>query len=78
MLADTPVPPDLAQLEQMAALLDASGQYRVLRRIIPEPPSEPPADVPTRLGLFGIDPVPWTVCELGGYVLASAVCMLAS
>jgi len=44
--------PDPAELEAMAALLEASGHYRVLRRIEPRAPVEIPAGVPTRLGLL--------------------------
>jgi DNA polymerase-3 subunit epsilon len=44
--------PDPSELEAMAALLEASGHYRVLRRIAPRAPVEIPAGVPTRLGLL--------------------------
>ena len=30
--------PDPSQLEAMVALLESSGQYRVLRRVAPQPP----------------------------------------
>jgi DNA polymerase-3 subunit epsilon len=36
----------------MAAFLEASGQYRVLRRVVPQLVVELPVDVPTRLGLL--------------------------
>jgi DNA polymerase-3 subunit epsilon len=39
-------------LEAMAAALQASGQYRVLRRLAPRPPVPIPDGVVTRIGLF--------------------------
>lgn len=57
------------QFKRMAAVLEASGQYRVLRRSTQRPPSEPPADVPTRLGLLldlettGLDPLQHAIIE---------------
>lgn len=39
-------------LETMAATLQASGQYRVLRRLSPRKPIEIPQDAVTRTGLF--------------------------
>jgi len=62
--------PDPAQLERMATLLEASGQYRVLRRITPQPPVEASADVATRLGLLldlettGLDPLQHEIIEI--------------
>ncbi|MXP66079.1 3'-5' exonuclease [Roseomonas sp. M0104] len=50
------------KLEAMAAALEASGRYQVLRRIAPRPATECPPGVPTRLGLLldlettGLDP----------------------
>jgi DNA polymerase-3 subunit epsilon len=44
--------PDPAELEAMAALLEASGGYRVLRQIVPRAPVAVPDGVPTRLGLL--------------------------
>jgi hypothetical protein len=41
MPRDPLILPDSAQLEQMAAILEVSGQYRVLRRISSQPPMEP-------------------------------------
>jgi DNA polymerase-3 subunit epsilon len=43
--------PDL-NLEAMAARLDASGRYRVLRRLVPQSIISPPDGSQTRLGLF--------------------------
>lgn len=62
--------PDPSQLEAMAARLEASGQYRVLRRITPRPPLDVPPDVPTRRGLLldlettGLDPVQDEIIEM--------------
>lgn len=39
-------------LEAMAAALEASGEYRVLRRLTPRPPVAVPEGVVTRIGLF--------------------------
>ncbi|QTI82050.1 3'-5' exonuclease (plasmid) [Roseomonas marmotae] len=52
MLTRAADPPDLTQLEAMAAQLAASGHYRVLRRIAPRPALTPPPGTPTRLGLL--------------------------
>jgi DNA polymerase-3 subunit epsilon len=54
----------------MAVRLEASGAYRVLRRLAPRAPVTPPADVVTRRGLFvdvettGLDPVRDEIIEL--------------
>jgi DNA polymerase-3 subunit epsilon len=54
--------PTPEQLEAMAATLESSGRYRVLRRIEPQAPVEPAEGTPTRLGLLldlettGLDP----------------------
>jgi DNA polymerase-3 subunit epsilon len=54
--------PDALHLEEMAALLEASGQYRVLRRIGTYPPVDVPAGIQTRVGVLldlettGLDP----------------------
>ncbi|MBO1081649.1 3'-5' exonuclease [Roseomonas haemaphysalidis] len=61
--------PDASQLEAMAALLENSGHYRVLRRITPPPPLHAPSGVPTRLGLLldlettGLDPLQHEIIE---------------
>jgi DNA polymerase-3 subunit epsilon len=63
-------PYDPADLEHLAQMLEASGGYRVLRRLAPAPAREPPADMRTRLGLFvdtettGLDPVRDEIIEL--------------
>ncbi|EFH12483.1 3'-5' exonuclease [Teichococcus cervicalis] len=51
MPLDAPPPPDPAALEAMAAALEASGEYRVLRRIAPRPSLPVPQGAATRLGL---------------------------
>lgn len=57
-------------LEEMAAALDASGRYRVLRRLEHRSFVTPPDGSPTRLGLFldvettGLDPARHEVIEL--------------
>lgn len=43
---------DASDLEAMAAALEASGAYRVLRRLSPRPPVAVPDGVLTRTGLF--------------------------
>ena len=59
---DVATGPDLNQLEETAALLEASGQYRVLRRVGDHPSVEVPANVRTRVGHLldlettGLDP----------------------
>jgi DNA polymerase-3 subunit epsilon len=55
--------PDLSELEEMAAVLEASGQYRVLRRVSAHKPLDVPPDTRTRLGILldlettGLDPL---------------------
>ena len=67
------VDPDLAaaaDLEAMAQALEQSGRYRVLRRLTPLAPREPPSGVRIRLGLFvdtettGLDPQRDEIIEL--------------
>ncbi|SDB22419.1 3'-5' exonuclease [Belnapia rosea] len=54
--------PDLDQLEEMAELLEASGRYRVLRRLGTHPPLDVPVGAQTRIGVLldlettGLDP----------------------
>ncbi len=43
---------EAVDLEAMAAALQASGDYRVLRRLAPRPPAAVPYGVVTRTGLF--------------------------
>ena len=62
MLDDVVTGPDLNRLEEMAGLLEASGQYRVLRRIGTHPPVDVPVGAQTRIGVLvdlettGLDP----------------------
>ncbi|HEX4181943.1 MAG TPA: 3'-5' exonuclease [Caulobacteraceae bacterium] len=57
-------------MEAMAQALERSGGYRVLRRLSPIAPREPPPGMRTRLGLFvdaettGLDPVRDEIIEL--------------
>ncbi|ADG11409.1 3'-5' exonuclease [Caulobacter segnis] len=59
-----------ADLAAMAAALEASDDYRVLRRLSPRPRLPVPADAPTRIGLFvdvettGLDPKQHEIIEL--------------
>jgi DNA polymerase-3 subunit epsilon len=40
------------EAERIIKLLEVSGQYRILRRLNPRPPIEPPKGTPTRRGIF--------------------------
>lgn len=57
-------------LERLACALDASDDYRVLRRLRPKPPCRPPVDVSIRRAVFvdtettGLDPVTDEIVEL--------------
>jgi DNA polymerase-3 subunit epsilon len=61
---------DAADLEAMAATLEASGTYRVLRKLAPRLSREPPPGMSIRQGLFvdtettGLDPVRDEIIEL--------------
>ncbi|RKK05227.1 3'-5' exonuclease [Pseudoroseomonas wenyumeiae] len=67
---DAVTAPDLHALEEMAALLEASGQYRVLRRVRPHPQAAIPDGTRTRLGLLldlettGLDPLRDEIIEI--------------
>ena len=62
--------PGLGELERMAATLEGSGDYRVLRRLAPRMPRAPPAGAQLRQGLFvdvettGLDPAHHEIIEL--------------
>ena len=70
MIHVDPHPQDGADLEDLAARLEAAGNYRVLRKLAPRPTVEPPAGVPIRQGLFvdtettGLDPARDEIIEL--------------
>ena len=52
MIHIDPTSADPADLEAMAALLEQSGAYRVLRQLTPRVGATPPPETRTRLGLF--------------------------
>lgn len=62
--------PDPAHFETLAAQLEASGRYRVLRKLEPRREFEPKNGAPTRMGLFvdvettGLDPRRDEIIEL--------------
>ncbi|MBC9176201.1 3'-5' exonuclease [Pseudoroseomonas ludipueritiae] len=62
--------PNPSQLKEMAALLEASGQYRVLRRVGAHEPLEVPAGTRTRVGILldlettGLDPLRDEIIEM--------------
>ena len=70
MIHIDPNPQDAADLEVLAAKLEATGAYRVLRKLAPRPAIEPPAGVKVRQGLFvdtettGLDPARDEIIEL--------------
>jgi DNA polymerase-3 subunit epsilon len=70
LIIDDPTRAPAEDLEAMAATLEQSGGYRVLRRLAPLTPRAPPAGMRTRLGLFvdtettGLDPVRDEIIEL--------------
>jgi DNA polymerase-3 subunit epsilon len=61
---------DSSQLEEMAALLEASGRYRVLRRVSAHEPLDVPVDTRTRVGILldlettGLDPLRNEIIEM--------------
>src|SRR5579864_4705851 len=70
MIHADPDPQDAADLDALAAQLEATGRYRVLRKLAPRPAIEPPPAVKVRQGLFvdtettGLDPVRDEIIEL--------------
>ncbi len=64
------MPSDAQTLDAMAAALNGSDRYRVLRRLAPRPPITPPDGLETRRGLFldvettGLDPTRDEIIEL--------------
>jgi len=70
LIAIEPGPVDAADLDVMAETLERSGDYRILRRLAPRAPIEPPAGLVTRQGLFvdtettGLDPARDEIIEL--------------
>ena len=49
--ASTEIPPQDSELERTALRLDATGNYRVLRRLVPRPPSAPRSDSSEKIGI---------------------------
>ena len=70
MIHVDPNPQDAADLEALAARLEAAGTYRVLRKLTARPAIDPPAGVTVRQGLFvdtettGLDPARDEIIEL--------------
>ncbi len=70
MIHVDPNPQDAADLDALAAKLEATGTYRVLRKLAPRPATEAPAGVKVRQGLFvdtettGLDPARDEIIEL--------------
>lgn len=70
MIHDPSDPAGAEDLAAMASRLEASGEYRVLRRLAPRAPVAPPSGIATRLGLFvdvettGLDPARDEIIEL--------------
>ena len=70
MIDIDPLPQDAADLEALASRLEATGAYRVLRKLAPRPAIEPPAGMKVRQGLFvvtettGLDPERDEIIEL--------------
>ena len=70
MIHVDPNPQEAADLETLAAKLEAAGTYRVLRKLAPRPAIEPPAGIRVRQGLFvdtettGLDPARDEIIEL--------------
>jgi DNA polymerase-3 subunit epsilon len=65
-----PVGLEPEEADRIIKLLEMSGQYRILRRLRPRLPIEPPVDVWTRRGVFvdvettGLDPIRDEIIEL--------------
>lgn len=70
MISIDPDPQHEPHLEGLAAQLEASGAYRILRKLAPRPAIAPPSDVKVRQGLFvdtettGLDPARDEIVEL--------------
>ena len=70
MITMDPQTGEATDLEALAAALETSDAYRVLRRLTPRAPIEPPPGLATRQGLFvdtettGLDPARDEIVEL--------------